>query len=61
MHREKIRHLALGDPSGVLSGILFVDDVLLFAGESKKGEKASAVSYDAKMPLLKAGCKHHHL
>lgn len=61
MQREKIRRLPVVDPSGALSGMLSVDDVVFFAGESTKGEKASAVSYDAAMSLLKAVCKHHDL
>ncbi len=57
MRHEKVRRLPVVDDSGMLRGILCINDVVLRAEEAR-GRREPELSYEDAMGTIKAICEH---
>ena len=60
MKRKRVRRLPVVDEEGMLQGIVAINDLLLLAGEAKRGV-APAISYEDVVRTLKAISAHRIL
>ena len=60
MKRETVRRLPVVDEEGVLQGIVAMNDMIILAGEAKRG-KSPALSYEDVVRTMKAISSHRVL
>jgi CBS domain-containing protein len=60
MRQEKVRRLPVVNDSGILQGILSLNDIVLRAEEAK-GKRIPELSYEDVISTIKAICEHRTL
>jgi CBS domain-containing protein len=60
MRHEKVRRLPVVNDSGMLQGILCMNDIVLRAEEAE-GKREPELSYEDAMSTFKAICEHRPL
>jgi CBS domain-containing protein len=60
MRQEKVRRLPVVNDSGILQGILSLNDIVLRAEEAK-GKRIPELSYEDVISTIKAICEHRSL